>query len=247
MITARLLAMVLLFYVFTVADATSQPGDTVEAAIAPPGGNWALNARVLVGLSLPMVPSYSSSGGSSVSSQVSNYTSTGSISGYGGGWDANDITWSYLVDATLHYGLGKYWYLGATLGFDRRGKQTRHWMDEDFYTRLHAYYLKLGPQIAYMYEGSGIYLGLNGGVPLQVRFSSDTSSIAYTDDGLDWSTLLEIQSGLRLYPFELLGGQVLFNVDVGFTLTPMYTIEDRGFNKMFTLRTGFSYYTELSK
>lgn len=55
-----------------------------------------------------------------------------------------------------------------------------------------------------------------------------------------------MQGGFRIYPFDLFDGRVLFNIDMGATITPMYGYENgRAYNHMFALRAGFSYYWEL--
>ena len=205
--------------------------------------DWSMNARFLVGMSMPLEKAsssrFSSTGAQAVSSYVSG-TSTG------GGWDADDMTWAFLFDATLHRHLVEGVNIGATVGIDRRGRVTGREFGDHFYTRLYTNYVKMGPQLSYIDRGSAIYLGLNFGLPLSMRLSNDTLSTSFETDSTVWNTLTEVQGGFRLYPFDFFTGQLVFNVDLGVALTPMYSFRNgKGFDDMLTLRGGFSYYWSL--
>lgn len=218
----------------------AQEIEALEAEAERPG--WSLNARMLIGMSFPRIKSSGrvSQGSTPSTTNVPGYSNSPN-SGSGDGWDADNMTWAYLIDATLHSRVVGRFHLGATMGFDRLG---RTW---GLHTRLYGYYLKIGPQLSLIDdEANTIYAGVNVGVPLSVTLSDEEGRTTFTSDSTTWNPLLELQAGLRMFPFSLFSGRITFNIDLTYGLEPMYSYDNgRSYNTMFALRTGFAYFRGL--
>ena len=209
--------------------------------------DWGWSFTAAAGASFPMVRRSSSPYGGS-SGPV--YVPPGQSSG-GGGWSTDDATWTYLFEGSAFLSLSKRVYIAGAVGFDRRGKTTTI-VDEDnpnadgyplLYDRLHADYLKLGPQLLYLNDkGQGFFLGINAGLPTFVGYTGPAGSQPFDADTTNWDMLWEAHGGLRFATVEAFDGRLGFNAIFGVALTPMYSYENgNGYYKMFTIRVGLSY------
>lgn len=241
-----LLLPTLLFFITNGTNLRAQD----STATRPQSGDspWSLSAQFLIGASMPNKPARSSGSSVQYTSATGTYSSGGPSSS--GGVSAENMTWSYALAGTLYWEFIRSVHAGWSLGYDRLSRTSGRRVNDVFYDRLHAYYLKTGPQLTLMERknnrGLSLYLGLNIGIPLTMDLAGEHGTTTFTSDSTTWDTMVEIQGGMRIYLSRIFNGYLRLNFDVGYGLNPLYSYDNgEAHRTMIAFRAGLSYDWEL--